>query len=296
MVTAPHLSSQQSPQRTALVVNADPEVESLLKSALPTSDWSILEARSNAEVLKLVENSPFDLIITSSHSSAKEDIELLRKIRKVRPHVRLIILTDESTPADVIASMRERAFSYFSKPFSADSLAEIVRLAAEGPCWDDGIEVLSATPGWIRLAVRCAHSAADRLMQFLHEMSDLPEPENSQVAMAFREILVNAFEHGCHFDSGHYVEVSYVRTSRLVGCRIKDPGEGFSLDDIRHAAIANPPHDPMQHQTHRDALGLRPGGLGVLMAKNLVDDLIYSEDGNEVLLIKYLDPHPAAAA
>jgi DNA-binding NarL/FixJ family response regulator len=295
-MSSPHLSPQQLPLKTALVVNADPEVETLLKSVLPAGEWSILDANSNAEVFKFVENRPFDLIITSADSSAKEDVELLRKIRKVRPHVRLIILTDESTPADVVASMREHAFSFFSKPFSMDSLAEIVRLAAEGPCWDDGIEVLSATPGWIRLAVRCARTAADRLVQFLHEISDLPEPESSQVAMAFREILLNAFEHGCQFDSSHYVEISYVRTSRMVGCRVKDPGEGFSLDDIRHAAITNPPGDPIRHETHREALGLRPGGLGVLMAKNLVDDLIYSEDGNEVLLIKYLDAHPAAAA
>ena len=33
---------------------------------------------------------------------------------------------------------------------------------------------------------------------------------------------------------------------------------------------------------------MRPGGYGVLMAKNLVDNLIYGEKGNEVLLVKYL--------
>ena len=40
----------------------------------------------------------------------------------------------------------------------------------------------------------------------------------------------------------------------------------------------------------RQELGMRPGGLGVLMAKRLVDELIYSERGNDVLLVKYLDP------
>ena len=37
-------------------------------------------------------------------------------------------------------------------------------------------------------------------------------------------------------------------------------------------------------------MGIRPGGFGVLLTKKLVDDLIYSEQGNDVLLIKYLDP------
>ena len=85
------------------------------------------------------------LILTSEKTSGKEDIELLRKLRLARPHTRLIILTDESAPSYVIDSMREHAFSYFSKPFSLDALAEMVQLATDAPCWDDGIEVVSGT-------------------------------------------------------------------------------------------------------------------------------------------------------
>jgi anti-sigma regulatory factor (Ser/Thr protein kinase) len=39
---------------------------------------------------------------------------------------------------------------------------------------------------------------------------------------------------------------------------------------------------------YRDAQGMRPGGFGVLLAQKLIDELIYSQDGNDVLLIKYL--------
>jgi anti-sigma regulatory factor (Ser/Thr protein kinase) len=52
--------------------------------------------------------------------------------------------------------------------------------------------------------------------------------------------------------------------------------------------MANPPEDPIRHNAHREVQGLRPGGYGVLIAKHLVDDLIYGEKGNDVLLIKYL--------
>jgi anti-sigma regulatory factor (Ser/Thr protein kinase) len=40
----------------------------------------------------------------------------------------------------------------------------------------------------------------------------------------------------------------------------------------------------------REELGLRPGGFGILMARKLVDELLYDEKGNNVLLVKYLDP------
>jgi DNA-binding NtrC family response regulator len=74
----------------------------------------------------------------------------IQRIRSARPHVRLIILTDEWTPGDVILAMREGAFSYFAAPFQASALAEMVRAAMAPPCWDDGIEILSATPNWVR--------------------------------------------------------------------------------------------------------------------------------------------------
>jgi DNA-binding NarL/FixJ family response regulator len=278
--------------RTALLVDADPKVEAVLTLALDPGNWSIQHAPDNMTALAMAEARPCDLILTSEKTSGSEDVELLRKIRRVRPHTRLIILADETTPADVIASMRERAFSYLSKPFSFESLADMVRLAATGACWDDGIEILSATPAWVRLVARCDLKTAERLIQFVNEITDLPDSERSDVATAFREMLLNAIEHGGHFDPNEYVEISYLRARHMVMCRVKDPGRGFSLDEIRHTAMTNPPEEPLRHAVYREAKGLRPGGYGVLLARELLDELIYSEKGNDVLLIKYLHPVP----
>jgi anti-sigma regulatory factor (Ser/Thr protein kinase) len=112
--------------------------------------------------------------------------------------------------------------------------------------------------------------------------------ECHDVGTAFREMLLNAMEHGGHFDPDKYVEVCYVRARHMVMARIKDPGDGFTLDEVRHAAIGNPPDDPMAHIVRRNEEGMRPGGYGVMLASHLVDELIYGEKGNEVLLIKYL--------
>ena len=82
----------------------------------------------------------------------------------------------------------------------------------------------------------------------------------------------------------------------MVMCRIKDPGKGFSWQESRHAATNNPPDDPSRHLKHREAEGMRPGGYGILIAEKLVDELIYGEKGNDVLLVKYLDLAPAVNA
>jgi anti-sigma regulatory factor (Ser/Thr protein kinase)/DNA-binding NarL/FixJ family response regulator len=275
--------------KNALVVDADPEINALLSSVLDPGSWAVQHTPDNLGALALARKKAFDLIVTSAKTSGREDIELLRRIRMTRPHTRLIILAGQSTPADVITSMRERAFSYFSQPFSLDALEAMIRIASEGPCWDDGIEVISATPEWIRIQARCDLKTADRLVQFLNEVADLPEPEKNQVAMAFREMLLNAIEHGGQLDPSKYVDIEYVRARHMVTCRISDPGPGFTLDEIPHAAIANPDDQPIRHLAVREEQGMRPGGFGVLLAQKLVDELIYGQYGNEVLLVKYLD-------
>ena len=274
--------------KAVLMIGKDPDVENELSQLLTPEGWTIHTSRDPEEALALVEEYPIDLVVTSRVTSGKDDVQLLRRIRRVKAHTRVIILTDESTPEDVIASMKEHAFGYLSKRFSEDTLAETVRHALETPAWDDGIEVISATPQLITLAVRCQLLTAERLLQFLGEITDLPESECRDVGMAFREMLLNAMEHGGQFDPDKYVEVCYVRTKHVLMARIKDPGDGFTLEEVHHAAIGNPPDDPLAHVRRRNDEGMRPGGYGVMLAKNLVDELIYGEKGNEVLLVKYL--------
>ena len=75
----------------------------------------------------------------------------------------------------------------------------------------------------------------------------------------------------------------------MVLYRIADPGEGFDIDGVAHAAINNPEDRPLDHAIIREEMGLRPGGLGLAIIKSIVDELIYNEARNEVVFIKYLD-------
>ena len=286
MATSP--KPEPDARRKTLVVDSGPEMNQLLSNLFDHREWDVEFVKNNREALDSAGRQAFDLIVTSERTSGQEDVQLLRRLRMVRPHTRLIILADEFVPGDVLTAIRERAFSYFARPFSTERLTEIIHTAMEEPYWDDGIEVLSATPNWVRLAVRCDLGTANRLLQFYREASGLPYEETEEVAAALREILVNAIEHGGNFDPRQHVEVSYVRTKRMVLCKVKDPGEGFSLEELQHAALDNPPDDPFRHMAEREVRGLRPGGFGILMSRKLVDDLIYNEQGNEVLLIKYL--------
>ena len=129
-------------------------------------------ASDNCAALLTAAANPFDLIITGSKNQCRENLEVVHKIRAIRPHTRLIILADEFTPGDVLDAMREGAFSYFSGPLEHCALVDMAREAMASPCWDDGIEILSGTPSWVSLAARCDIETANRLVQFLRGVKD----------------------------------------------------------------------------------------------------------------------------
>jgi anti-sigma regulatory factor (Ser/Thr protein kinase) len=107
--------------------------------------------------------------------------------------------------------------------------------------------------------------------------------------MAFREMLLNAIEHGGKLNPSEWVRVSRVRSHRSLVYHMEDPGAGLSRSGLEHAAIANSEESPLEHLEIRKAAGMRVGGFGMLIMKRLVDEVIYNQKGNEVILIKYLD-------
>ena len=92
---------------------------------------------------------------------------------------------------------------------------------------------------------------------------------------------------GRRLDPKRRVRISYVRAKRMVIYRIADPGPGFKIDELAHAAI-NHPDNPIGHMDVREQKGMRPGGFGILMVRAKVDELIYNEARNEVMFVKYL--------
>ena len=111
------------------------------------------------------------------------------------------------------------------------------------------------------------------------------------------------------------IEVTAVRTRRSFVFYVRDPGSGFRHEPLGTDRIANPTDGLIANladdlisdladdltppttssPTSADAKreGLPPGGFGLLLARGTVDELLYNEIGNEVLLIKYIDRAPS---
>jgi DNA-binding NarL/FixJ family response regulator/anti-sigma regulatory factor (Ser/Thr protein kinase) len=274
--------------RSLLLIDADPAVQAHLTGLLDRPDREIRHTDDGREALQTLRDSPVDLVLAGQGRNGFDGLKLLRQIRSVRPDTK-IILTGDPDPQRIIRAIRQRAFSYFHKPLPEGSLAEMVSQALDATAWQDDIRVMSARPEWITFEVRCKIEATDRTTHFLREMNaDLPTTVSEDVAGAFRELLMNGIEHGGKSDPRKRVRASVLRTNRSLIVHIHDPGSGFSMDFLPHAAISNPTDAPTRHIEVRAEAGKRPGGFGILMTRNLVDELIYNERGNAVLFVKYL--------
>src|SRR5580692_1335379 len=273
-----------------LLIIGNREVSHAIGDALCAADLPMEYAAGPADALQRLRVRAFGVVVTSPDNEIEEGLALLEEVRAIRPGVKCIVLAHHSAPDKVIAALRARVFACFTPPFDTHEIATLARSAASDSQWRDDIEILSARPGWVSLRVNCRLITAERLLSFAKELSaQLPEDAKHDILQALREILLNAMEHGAAFNPEQVVEVSAIRTGRSMVFYVRDPGAGFRRESLTHAAFANPADDPAAHILRREAEGMRPGGYGLLLAGGIVDELIYSEIGNEVLLIKYVD-------
>src|ERR1700722_16165403 len=282
--------SMPAPQpHRLLIVDDDPSIHELIAAMLAGTNWQTNSVSGGAEALTSLENNSYDILLVDILMPGMDGLELLAKIRARHPDTPVVMMTVKNTPDHVLGSLRREAAAYISKPFSRETLFATLQNALSDSVRGDDIKILSDKPHWISLQLRCRLATADRLTQFVRELpSDLEPDQREQIAMAFRELLMNAVEHGGHLDPDKTVDLSYIRTARTIVYYIRDPGEGFSMNKLAHAAIANTDEEPFRHMELRRQLGIRPGGFGLLMTKSFADELIYSAKGNEVILIKYL--------
>ena len=274
--------------RHLLVVDADPAVHDFFSGLATRDSRTIQDVYDGRDALEHLKTTPFDLVVAGQGNNGLNGVKLLRRLRAVRRETK-VIMAGELDKAQVLGAIRNRAYSYFRKPLPAAPLAEMVQQALDSSTWQDDIRVISARPEWITLDIRCKIEAADRATHFIRELeTDLPPQAREDVAGAFRELLMNAIEHGGKSDPHKLVRTSLVQTARSLLVHIHDPGKGFSLGFLPHAAISNPEDSPIRHAEVRAEAGKRPGGFGILMTRNLVDELMYNERGNAVMFVKYL--------
>jgi len=272
-----------------LVAEDDATTREMIGGILKKQGYSVSTASDGMIALRALQKKKFDLLLLDIWMPKMSGLGLIGTLHGEKHIPKIIVMTSDKTSDTVLKSLRGQVYQFLAKPFEAAALISLVENALSEDPSVPPIEVLSANKHWVELLVPCERSVVTRVQSFLNRLeTDLPPDVMEKVGYAFRELLNNAIEWGGHLDPNLKVRISYIRTKKLLMYRLDDPGPGFKLEDLKHAAVSNPIDDPMAHMTVREQKGLRPGGLGLMLTQQLVDELVYNEARNEVVLIKYL--------
>jgi CheY-like chemotaxis protein len=274
-----------------LVVDDDRVLRHALSTLLEEAGHAVSQAGDGPEALARLAGGPTDLMLLDLGLPGMGGMEVLARVRALASPPRVVVVTADDTPETLLEAIRGQVDGYVRKPFAPGGIVDVISdVLAKPPAASLPIEVVSARPEWVEILAPCSLDAANRIQGFMMTLeAGLPDHVRESVGSAFHELLFNGVEWGGKLDPARKVRISCIRTRRMLLYRIADPGEGFDIGRLSHAAISNPEDNPLQHALVREEKGLRPGGLGLAITRTLVDELVYNEKRNEVVFVKYLD-------
>ena len=277
---------QAVPRKQVLVIDDDSSIHDLVAHALRDAA-DVTTSTTATEGLKTLAERPFDLLLLDLGLPDIHGLDVLSRLRQSGSGTRVAVITADDTPESLLRAIQENTWEYLRKPFTMEEIAQLAERAfTTAP--EPEIKVLSCKREWLELSIPCTKDAAERIEHFVRHLgSDLSLDLQGPVAMAFRELLMNAVEWGGGLDPQRRVRISCLRTPRMLLYRIADPGPGFRFEGLTHSAALHP-EGVFGASAVRQEKGMRPGGLGVLMSRDMADELIYNEAQNEVVLVKYL--------
>jgi DNA-binding response OmpR family regulator len=110
-----------------LVVEDDTNIREYLVDAFKEAGYSVKQTADGAEALKMVKDSPPDLIVLDLGIESISGETVCEEVKKMHPDLPIIILTAKNTSTEVVHGFDLGADDYISKPFETDELLARIR-------------------------------------------------------------------------------------------------------------------------------------------------------------------------
>jgi two-component system chemotaxis response regulator CheY len=119
--------------KSILIVEDSATTRAMIKAVIEDmgEDFTVLEADTGFEALRMLPQERFDLIITDINMPDVNGLELINFV-KSNPnyqHIPMIIVTTERSSADKARGLALGASAYVTKPFKAEELQEVITKA-----------------------------------------------------------------------------------------------------------------------------------------------------------------------
>ncbi len=109
-----------------LVIDDELIIRVSCERTLAPEGYEIRLAASGKECLEFLEKESFALILLDVKMPDMDGIEVLKKIKKRWPEVKIIIITGYSSVETAVRALRLGAYNYIEKPFTPETLLTAV--------------------------------------------------------------------------------------------------------------------------------------------------------------------------
>jgi two-component system nitrogen regulation response regulator GlnG len=116
-----------------LVADDDRAIRTVLTQALARQGYEVRTASTAATLWRWVADGQGHLVITDVIMPDENGLDLLARIRHLRPDLRVIVMSAQNTLMTAIKATERGAFEYLPKPFDLKDLIQIVERALAGP-------------------------------------------------------------------------------------------------------------------------------------------------------------------
>jgi two-component system nitrogen regulation response regulator GlnG len=118
---------------TVLVADDDRSIRTVLTQALGRSGYQVRTTGNAATLWRWVEDGEGDLVITDVVMPDENGLDLIPRIKRVRPDLRVIVMSAQSTLMTAVKAAQRGAFEYLPKPFDLQELLSVVGRALAAP-------------------------------------------------------------------------------------------------------------------------------------------------------------------
>ena len=119
--------------RTILIADDDRAIRTVLTQALARLGHDVRATGNTATLWRWIEDGDGDLVITDVLMPDGNGLDLLPRIRKQRPELRVVVMSAQNTLLTAVKATERGAFEYLPKPFDLNELVKVVRRALSEP-------------------------------------------------------------------------------------------------------------------------------------------------------------------
>ena len=116
---------------TILIADDDAAIRMVISQALTRAGFEVQATGTAAILWKWVEEGGGDLVITDVIMPDENGLDLIPRIRRIRPDLRIVVMSAQTTLQTAVKATESGAFEYLPKPFDINELVGIVKRGLE---------------------------------------------------------------------------------------------------------------------------------------------------------------------